>query len=176
MSMDLEPNVRSGKLFLHQVDPAEMSPGQLNGLIEEHVERGARVVVLDSLNGYQHAMTGESHLALQMHELLTFLNQQGVLTILVLSQQGLVGQMQSPVDLTYISDTVLMLRFFEAGGEIRRALSVLKKRTGGHERAIREFRLQSTGVWMGPPLQEFQGVLTGVPTFLGTKASLGPSK
>jgi circadian clock protein KaiC len=177
MNMDLEPYLENGLLVVQQVDPAELSPGQLNGTIVEHVEeRGARVVVLDSLNGYQHAMPGESHLALQMHELLTYLNQRGVLTIMVLAQQGLVGQMSTPVDLTYISDTVLLLRFFEAGGEIRRALSVLKKRTGGHERAIREFRLESKGIWMGPPLEEFHGVLTGVPHYTGTKGNLGLSK
>jgi circadian clock protein KaiC len=173
MGMDLRKFVDAGTLTIQQVDPAELSPGELSGMIREHVEqRGAKVVLLDSLNGYQHAMPQENHLALQMHELLTYLNQQGILTILVLAQHGMVGQMQTPVDLTYISDTVLMLRFFEAGGEIRRAVSVVKKRTGGHERAIREFRIDSTGVRVGPPLEQFQGVLTGVPHFLGASGAL----
>jgi circadian clock protein KaiC len=173
IGMDLSKHLASGALVIQQVDPAELSPGELSGLIREHVEeRGAKTVLLDSLNGYQHAMPQENHLALQMHELLTYLNQKGVLTILVLAQHGMVGQMQTPVDLTYISDTVLMLRFFEASGEIRRAVSVIKKRTGGHERAIREFRIDSGGVRVGPPLEQFQGVLTGVPSFLGSSSTL----
>ena len=109
---------------------------------------------------------------LQMHELLTYLNQQGVVTILILAQHGLVGQMASAVDLTYLSDTVVLLRFFEAAGRIRRAISVMKKRTGSHEDTIREFRIHSTGIRVGPPLEEFRGVLTGVPTFAGSSASL----
>lgn len=150
-----------------QVDPAEMSPGELAGIVREHVSNGASIVVLDSLSGYQNAMPEEQFLLLQMHELLTYLNQQGVLTILVLAQHGLLGTMQSPVDLTYLSDTVLMLRFFEAGGEIKRAMSVLKKRTGGHESTIREFRIDKSGLRVGEPLRHFTGILTGVPRFDG---------
>jgi circadian clock protein KaiC len=120
--------------------------------------------VLDSLTGYQHAMPEEQFMLLQMHEIITYLNQQGVLTFLILAQSGMVGQMQSPVDLTYLSDSVLLLRFFEAQGSIRRALSVLKKRTGPHETTIRELWIESGGgVRVGPPLTSFQGVLTGVP-------------
>ncbi|EYD75046.1 Circadian clock protein KaiC [Rubellimicrobium mesophilum DSM 19309] len=151
-----------------QVDPAELSPGELIGLVRHNVEReGARIVVLDSLSGYQHAMPEEQHMMLQMHELLTYLNQQGVLTILVLAQHGLVGHMQTPVDLTYLSDTVLLLRFFEAGGQLRRAISITKKRTGGHEPSIREYRIDDGGIRVGLPLRAFTGVLTGVPTYNG---------
>lgn len=156
-----------------QVDPAELSPGELSETVRDAVRReGRRVVVLDSLSGYQHAMPEEAHMLLQMHELLTYLNQQGVITILVLAQHGLVGRMESPVDLTYLSDTVLLLRFFEAGGRLRRAISVMKKRTGGHEPTIREYALGTGGVRVGEPLRRFSGVLTGVPTFEGSLGDL----
>ena len=172
IGMDLQPHIASGLLVVEQVDPAELSPGELSGIVRKHVEAGAAIVVLDSLSGYQNAMPEEIFLTLQMHELLTYLGHKGVMTILVLAQHGLVGAMQSSVDLTYISDTVIMLRFFEAGGQIRRALSVLKKRTGRHESCIREFRIDENGVRVGPVLEQFQGVLTGVPTFSGSSADL----
>lgn len=155
-----------------QVDPAELSPGELAGIIRHHVESGVCTVVLDSLSGYQHAMPEEQFMLLQMHELLTYLNQQGVVTILVLAQHGLVGQMQTPVDLTYLSDTVLLLRFFEAAGELKRAISVLKKRTGNHEATIREYRIDPSGLRVGEPLRQFSGVLTGVPTYMGGSGEL----
>jgi len=151
-----------------QVDPAELSPGELVNVIRHHVEcRSVSVVALDSLSGYQNAMPEEQFLLLQMHELLTYLNQQGVVSFLVLAQHGLVGHMQSPVDLTYLSDAVLLLRFFEAFGELRRAISVVKKRTGGHEKSIREYRIDASGLKVGEPLKRFSGVMTGVPTFVG---------
>lgn len=163
-----EPLEAAGDRFTFlQVDPAEMSPGELAGIVRESVSNGASIVVLDSLSGYQNAMPEEQFLLLQMHELLTYLNQQGVLTILVLAQHGLLGSMQSPVDLTYLSDTVLMLRFFEAEGELKRAISVVKKRTGGHEPTIREFRIDKLGLRVGEPLRHFTGILTGVPKFAG---------
>jgi circadian clock protein KaiC len=155
-----------------QVDPAELSPGELSGMIRDHVADGVSVVVLDSLSGYQNAMPEEQFLLLQMHELLTYLNQQGVLTILVLAQHGLVGTMQSPVDLTYLSDNVLLLRYFEAAGRLRRAISVLKKRTGGHEPSIREYRIDKSGIKVGEPLTQFSGILTGVPQFSGSNETL----
>lgn len=156
-----------------QVDPAELSPGELTNLIRRHVEeKGVCVVVLDSLSGYQNAMPEEQFLLLQMHELTTYLNQQGVLTLLVLAQHGLVGHMQSPVDLTYLSDAVLLLRFFEALGELKRAISVVKKRTGGHEASIREYRIGSDGLRVGEPLRNFSGVMTGVPKFVGNEGEL----
>jgi circadian clock protein KaiC len=155
-----------------QVDPAEMSPGELSGLVRDYVDAGTSVVVLDSLSGYQNAMPEEQFLLLQMHEMLTYLNQQGVLTILVLAQHGLIGTMQSPVDLTYLSDTVLLLRFFEAEGELKRAISVLKKRTGGHEPTIREYRIDKQGLRVGEPLRNFSGILTGVPKYEGRDEAL----
>jgi circadian clock protein KaiC len=173
LGVDLEAFEREGKLCIEHIDPAELSPGELTGTIRRQVEQdGVSVVVLDSLSGYQNAMPDEGALILQMHELLSYLGQQGVATLMVLAQHGLVGHMQTTVDLTYISDTVMLLRFFEAGGRIRRALSVLKKRTGGHESTIREFLIDSHGLRVGPVLEQFQGVLTGVPSFSGAQASL----
>jgi circadian clock protein KaiC len=173
LGVDVAKYRDNGLLTLRQVDPAELSPGELAASIREEVEAGARVVVLDSLSGYQHAMPEEQFMLLQMHELVTYLNQQGVLTFLLLAQSGMVGQMQSPVDITYLSDTVLLLRFFEAHGEIRRALSVLKKRTGPHEVAIRELRIGGNGIRVGEKLDGFRGVLTGTPSFEGRTALLG---
>lgn len=172
LSIDLAAAAETGNLILEHVDPAELSPGELIGMIRQHVEAGAGMVVLDSLTGYQNAMPEESYLILHMHELLSYLGQQGVMTILVLAQHGLVGPMQSSVDLTYISDTVMLLRFFEAGGRIRRALSVMKKRTGPHEDTIREFRISPDGLRVGPALEQFQGVLTGAPAFSGSASTL----
>ncbi|HEX8573951.1 MAG TPA: ATPase domain-containing protein [Allosphingosinicella sp.] len=173
LGMDLSAQESGGGFIFRQVDPAELSPGELTGIIREHVEKvGCSIVVVDSLSGYQHAMPQEQHMLLQMHEIVTYLNQQGVLTFLILAQSGMVGHMQSPVDLTYLSDNVLLLRFFEAHGEIRRALSVLKKRTGGHESAIRELRIGSGGIEVGPRLSGFRGVLTGTPSYEGQSALL----
>lgn len=149
-----------------QIDPAELSPGELTHILRNRVEeRAVSVVVMDSLSGYQNAMPEEQFLILQMHEILTYLNQRGVVSILILAQHGLVGQMQTPVDLTYLSDTVLLFRFFEARGQLRRAISVLKKRTGGHQATIREYKIDSKGLRVGSQLHEFEGVLTGVPRF-----------
>ncbi|MCL6699332.1 AAA family ATPase [Sphingomonas sp. NSE70-1] len=163
---------RKENFSFQQVDPAELSPGELSGIVRDHVAEGTTIVVLDSLSGYQNAMPEEQFLLLQMHEMLTYLNQQGVLTILVLAQHGLVGAMQSPVDLTYLSDNVLLLRYFEAAGQLRRAISVLKKRTGDHEPSIREYRIDKSGVKVGEPLTQFSGILTGVPKFSGANEKL----
>lgn len=170
--LDIDPDRWGDQFTFQQVDPAELSPGELSGMVRDHVADGASVVVLDSLSGYQNAMPEEQFLLLQMHEMLTYLNQQGVLTILVLAQHGLVGAMQSPVDLTYLSDNVLLLRYFEAAGQLRRAISVLKKRTGGHEPSIREYRIDKLGVRVGEPLTQFSGILTGVPRFSGKSEAL----
>ncbi|MDB5647835.1 ATPase domain-containing protein [Methylobacterium sp.] len=173
VGFDIGGHVASGLLRIEQMDPADISAGALAGRIRDAVETDkARVVVIDSLTGYMSAMSGQPHLVMQMHELTTYLNQQGVVTILVLAQHGMVGRMESPVDLTYVSDTVVMLRFFEAGGRVRRALSVLKKRTGAHEDSIREFRIDGHGLRVGAILKEFRGVLTGVPTFEGDRTEL----
>jgi circadian clock protein KaiC len=134
---------------------------------------GARFVVIDSLNGYLQSMPDERFLTTQMHELLTYLNQSGVVTVLVMAQHGFMGSnMGTPVDVSYLADTVLMLRFFEAEGAVRRALSVVKRRTGYHENTIREMRLSSEGVTVGEPLSDFQGVLTGVPVYSKRSARL----
>ena len=125
--------------------------------------------MLDSLTGYQQAMPEENFLLLQMHEILTYLDQQNVLTFLILTQAGMIGQMQNPLDLTYLSDSVLLLRYFETEGEIRRAISAVKKRTGSHESSIREFRITAGGIDVGPRLEGFRGVLTGVPQYVGTE-------
>ena len=169
LGMDVDPFTADESFTYRQIDPSELSPGELTGMIRHHVEeRGVSVVVLDSLSGYQQAMPEEQYMLLQMHEILTYLNQQNVLTFLILTQSGMVGHMQNPVDLTYLSDSVLLLRYFEVEGEIRRALSAIKKRTGRHERTIRELKIGSGGLEVGPRLQNFRGVLTGTPTFEGS--------
>jgi circadian clock protein KaiC len=173
MGWNLDQPIASGQLLLEQVDPAELSPGELTGMIRRRVEAdGVRIVVLDSLSGYQNAIPAEQFMLLLMHEMLTYLNHRGIVTILTLAQHGLLGSMQSSVDLTYLSDSVLLLRFFEAAGKIRRAISVLKKRTGRHEDEIREYRFDTRGIRVGPPLTEFQGVLSGTPTYTGQQGAL----
>ena len=132
----------------------------------------ARIVIVDSLTGYLNSMSEEQHLVLQMHEILTYLNQKSVVTILLLANHGLVGQMAAPVDLTYLCDAVLLLRFFENAGRVRRAISVIKKRVGAHEDTIREFRISAEGVAVGEPLDEFRGILTGAPVFEGKHSDL----
>jgi circadian clock protein KaiC len=158
----------SGKLFIEQVDAAELSPGEFAHRVRSYVdEEDIRTVVIDSLNGYQAAMPEEQFLILHVHELLQYLNRQGAATFLALAQHGLIGDMKPGVDLTYLADTVILLRYFEALGRVRRAISVIKKRTGAHEDTIREFRIGSNGLTIGPPLSEFQGVLRGIPTYFG---------
>ena len=176
LGVDVDRYVAAGLLRLRQVDPAELSPGELAAAIRRDVDDGACMVVLDSLTGYQHAMPEEQFMMLQMHELITYLNQQGVLTFLVLAQSGMVGTTHSPVDLTYLSDSVLLLRFFEAHGLVRRALSVLKKRTGRHEATIRELTIDSTGLRVGEALSDFRGILTGTPVFEGKMGQLEESR
>jgi circadian clock protein KaiC len=163
---DVRPHIESGMLQITQLDPSELSPGQFVGLVRAAVESGgARVVVIDSLNGFLNAMSGEQMLVSHMHELLTFLNQRGVATFIVLTFSGMLGpHMTVPIDLTYLSDNVLVLRFFEAGGRLRKALSVVKKRSGRHEDTIHELTFSSTGLTLSEPLTEFRGILTGVPT------------
>nr|WP_232289574.1 ATPase domain-containing protein [Verrucomicrobium spinosum] len=167
LGMALEPHIERGMVEIVSVDPAEISPGEMGHRIREAVTRdGVRLIVIDSINGYINAMPAERHLNLQLHELLAFLNQLGVVTIMVLAQQGLIGSMKSAVDLTYLADTVLLLRFFEAYGRVKQAVSVIKKRSGTHERTIREMRITAEGITVGQPLYNMQGVLTGVPEFL----------
>ncbi len=156
------------------MDPAELTPGEFANEVRHAVEtEGVRVVVIDSLNGYITAMPEERLLIAHLHELLSYLGQQGVLSILVLAQHGLLGSaMESPTDVSYLADTVVMLRYFEAAGEVRKAVSVVKKRGGGHESTIRELRVGPSGVRCGAPLHEFRGVLTGVPEYRGSAAPL----
>lgn len=162
-----------GKLTLQQIDPAELPPGAfVDTVLRAVADDGARIVVIDSLNGYLNAMPEEHFLTIQLHELLTYLNQHGVVTLLVAGQQGVVGRIENPVDVSYLADTVLMLRFFEAAGEVRQALSVVKKRRGWHERTIREFTVGRDGVRVGEPLRDFEGVLAGVPRYTGRREPL----
>jgi len=167
LGADVTPYVDSGHMMLTQVDPAEMSPGEFAERIRSTVARdGTRVVVIDSLNGYLNSMPEERFLLAQLHELFTFLRQRGVITISVVAQHGLVGSgMQSPIDVSYLADNVIVLRFFEAQGAVRQAISVLKKRSGPHEKTIRELRLQARGISIGEPLDDLHGILTGVPQF-----------
>jgi circadian clock protein KaiC len=167
LGADVTPYVDSGLMVLTQVDPAEMSPGEFAERIRSTVARdGTTVVVIDSLNGYLNSMPEERFLLAQLHELFTFLRQRGVVTISVVAQHGLVGSgMQSPIDVSYLADNVIVLRFFEAQGAVRQAISVLKKRSGPHEKTIRELRLQKSGISIGDPLDDLHGILTGVPQF-----------
>jgi circadian clock protein KaiC len=168
MGIDLEHWEKEGLLAISQVDAAELSPGEFAHEVRQCVDgNGVQVLVIDSLNGYRAAMPEERSLLLHVHELLQFLNRRGVSTFLTVAQHGLVGDMDTPVDVTYLADTVILMRYFEAQGRVRRALSVIKKRTGGHEDTIREFQISSKGLTVGPVLQSFQGVLRGVPTFVG---------
>ncbi|MVT52400.1 AAA family ATPase [Bradyrhizobium yuanmingense] len=177
LGLPLDEHLASGLIRFQQIDPAELSPGEFAATLRRSVEAdNARIIVIDSLNGYLNAMPDERFLILQMHELLSYLAQQGVLTILILAQHGLVGPMDTPLDISYLSDAVLMLRYFEFGGTVRRALSVVKKRSGNHEHSIREFRLGGAGIKLGPPLQEFSGIFSGNPRYTGTVLPDGPAE
>jgi circadian clock protein KaiC len=168
IGLQLQAMIDSGLVRIQQIDPAEVSPGGFAHLVRQAVEvDGARIVVIDSLNGYLNAMPDGRFLILQMHELLSYLSQLGVLTILVLAQHGLVGPMDTPLDISYLSDAVLMLRYFENEGTVRRAISVVKKRSGNHEHTIREFKLTATGIFVGPPLTQFTGIFSGTPRYIG---------
>ena len=167
MSLPFDESIAKGTLRLRQVDPAEIAPGELaNEIVHAVNEEGVRMVVLDSLNGYVNAMPQEDFLHLHLHELLGYLNQKGVVTIMVLAQHGLVGPMGAPVDVSYLADTVFLMRFFEARGALKKAVSVVKKRSGFHEDTIRELLMARNGIVVGEPLLNFQGVMTGVPQFL----------
>lgn len=177
LGMDLRPHLDSGALQLRAIDPAEMSPGEFAGSVRSAVEdHGARVVVIDSLNAYLQSMPNEQFLVLQMHEMLSYLGGKGVVSLLILGLHGVTGDIRSDVDLSYLSDSVIQLRYFEAHGEVRQAISVIKTRTARHERTIREFQIGSKGLQLGEPLRQFQGVLTGVPTFSGEVKTLMASQ
>jgi circadian clock protein KaiC len=167
--MDFEPHLASGLFELVQVDIAELSPGEFASRVRFMVEqRNARFIVIDSLNGYLNGMPSERYLLIHMHELLSYLGQKGVVTILTIAQHGMLGPtMQAPVDVSFLADTVILLRFFEATGQVRQAISVVKKRRGAHERTLREMQIGATGIKIGEVLREFEGVLTGVPRYRG---------
>ena len=167
LGIDLWGMADSGALTIEQVDAAELSPGEFSERVRHCVEvHEVRTVVIDSLNGYQAAMPGEQALVLHMHELLQYLNRKGVSTFLTVAQHGLVGDMKAPVDVTYLADTVVLLRYFEALGRVRRAISIIKKRTSSHEHTIREYSIGERGLTFGDPLTGFHGVLRGVPTLV----------
>jgi circadian clock protein KaiC len=165
LGIGLRAYVESGRIIVRQIDPAELSPGEFVHIIRGCVEdQNASVIVIDSLNGYLNAMPDERFLVIQLHELLTYLGQHNVATLLISAHQGLIGaNMKSPIDASYLADAVVMLRYYETRGEVRQAISVLKKRGGEHERSIRDFQLTNEGIKVGRPLSEFRGILTGVP-------------
>ena len=172
-NLDLRSHLESGRLVIQQIDPAELSPGEFATLVRREVERrAARLIVIDSLNGYLAAMPQEQQLILQMHELLSYLGQQGVTTFIINPQSGVMGNMQTSVEISYVADAVVLLRFFEAEGRIRKAISVIKNRAGVHEDTIRELRIDAAGVRVGAPLVEFRGVLTGTPEYIGAASPL----
>ncbi len=173
LGVAIDPHLDSGALVIEVIDPSELSPGHFMAHCREFVARGNKLLVIDSLNGLLAAMPSEEHLLMQLRELLSFLNNQGMTTLVVMAQYGILGQgMANPIDVSHLADTVLLLRYFEAGGEVRQAISVVKKRSGRHERTIRELKFGGDGIHVGRPLTEFHGILTGVPSYIGSKGPL----
>lgn len=175
LGMNLAPYAKTGRIRIEHLDPAEVSPGEFSDMVRYSVENEqVRVVLIDSLNGFLQAMPGEQFLSLHLHELLTYLNNRGVLTLLILAQMGLVGSaMQTPIDVSYLADNILVFRYFEAHGEIRKAISMMKKRSGGHEQSIRELRFAPGKIQVGAPLSDFHGILSGTPTSIAPWLSKG---
>lgn len=173
LGIDVDPHLKSGLISIQQVDPAELSSGEFATILRRAVDgidgaaQPAKVIIVDSLNGYLNAMPDEKFLNAQFHELLAYLGQQGVVTLMTLTQSGMLGNMHTPVDTTYLADNVILFRYFEARGRVRRAISVVKKRNGKHEQTIRELNVNEGGIEIGDPLEDFEGVLTGVPRFIG---------
>jgi circadian clock protein KaiC len=166
LGMPLRELSEEGKILVRQVDPAQLQPGEFAALVRDSVERDqVKVLIIDSLNGYLNAVPEERFLLLHLHELLSFLGEAGVATILVFAQHGLVGSMHSTVDVSYLADSVILMRYFEARGRVRKAISIMKKRGGVHDTAIRDFSMSSAGLAIGPALEDYRGVLTGTPTF-----------
>ncbi|HUR98976.1 MAG TPA: ATPase domain-containing protein [Pyrinomonadaceae bacterium] len=173
LGIDIKKHVDAGLILLRQIQLAELTPGELSHMISVEVEENkARVVIIDSVNGYLMATPQERFLTMQFHELLAYLNRNGVVSILVVGQYGLIGNMQAPIDMSYLADSVVLLRYFEAGGSVRQAISMLKKRTGDHERTIRQYKMGQGGLQLGDPLTDFHGVLTGVPVYRGKSGGL----
>jgi len=172
---DVPGALASGRLIWEDVKPTRISPGEFTWCVRRHIEdRNVRIVVIDSLNSYLGALPAERELMLHMHELLHYLNQRRVTTMLILGQNGVIGDIRAPIDLSFLSDAIVLLRFFEASGEVRKAISVVKNRTAPHEASIREYRMLPSGIRLGPALMAFQGVLTGVPTYSGSAETLLP--
>jgi circadian clock protein KaiC len=178
LGLAVEESLKNGLMTVQQVDPAELSSGEFAAIVRRAAEgrdasgKKARMIIVDSLNGYLNAMPEEKFLTAKLHELLSYLGQQGVVTILTVTQTGMVGHMASPVDTTYLADNVILFRYFEAGGSVRRAISIVKKRNGQHERTIRELDMNESGIVIGDPLTDFHGILTGVPTYVGKSSPL----
>lgn len=174
LGMDLQPFIESGMIQINQIDPAEMSPGEFVQRVRDFVENlGTRMVILDSINGFLNAMPDEQFVLLQMHEMLSYLGQQGAITLLTMAQHGFIGNsITAPLDVSYLADAVILLRYFESEGNVRQAVSVVKKRSGAHERTIRELKFGSNGLHLGQPLEQFEGILTGNPRFKGTARDL----
>ena len=168
LEMPIEPHLESGRIQLNRLEPTEISPGEFAQRVIQEVEEGASLVILDSLNGFTKAMAEERQLTIKIHEMLSYLGSRGVTTLLTLAQRGVFGASpEDAADVSYLADGVILLRYFESMGAVRRAISVFKQRSANHERTIREFRVGRGGIRVGEPLQAFHGVLTGVPTFLG---------
>jgi len=173
MGIDLDRYQKDGRLVLEQIDAAELSPGEFADRVCRTVDsRNIKTVLIDSLNGYQTAMPEENSLILHMHELLQYFNRHGAATFMTVAQHGITGEMHTPIDVTYLADAVILLRYFEATGKVRRAMSVIKKRSGLHETTIREFTISNKGLSVGQPLHDFQGVLRGVPHYVGESGPL----
>jgi circadian clock protein KaiC len=173
LGMHASERIASGHLLVEQIDPGVASPGEFAHMVRRRVEdKGVRLVGIDTLNGYLNAIPTTDAPVTRMHELLSFLSERGVATLIVLAQQGMVGSTPVPVDLSYLADVIVLLRFFETYGQVRKAISVVKKRTGTHENSIRELRLGPDRIQVGEPLREFQGILTGVPQYVGPSKPL----
>jgi circadian clock protein KaiC len=174
LGMNMTAEIAAGRILVRQVDPAELSPGELAHRARELIESGCDMIVIDSLNGYMQSMPAEKHVYIQLHEMLSYFGQTGATTVMVMAQAGILGA-TSPADVSYIADTVLLTRFFEARGHVRKAISVIKKRTGRHQTTIRELSVDERGVSVGEPLGQFRGVLTSVPEYYGEKEQLDRS-
>ena len=178
LGMDLVPHIDAGLLTIRQIDPAELSPGEFAGAVQHAVEAdGVRMVVIDSLNAYLHAMPSDDFLLLQLHELLGYLARRGIVSLMILGQHGVTGELRSDVDVSYLADTLVLLRFFEAAGEVRKSIAVVKTRTSEHERTIREFRVDAGGILIGKPITGFTGILSGSPRYVAEPSALiGPDE
>jgi circadian clock protein KaiC len=167
LGYDLQPHIDAGRLHIQQVDSAELSPGEFIHIVRQTVEsNNSAMVIIDSLNGYLNAMPAERFLLIHLHELFRYLGQRGIITLMVVSQYGMLGtDIQSPVDVSYLADTVILMRYFEAEGAMRQAISIVKHRTSAHERSIRQFQMSAQGIAVGPPLRAFRGIFSGTPTY-----------